>query len=171
MTLEKINTLSERDAHTLFRLCCGSKRWAQEMTSHRRFQNREEMLAIAEEVWNNLSHDDWKEAFAQHPRIGDIKSLWKEFSTTAQWAEGEQAGVKQTSEKVLKALAEGNKLYEAKFGYIFIVCATGKSAEEMLAILNIRLNNYPADEIKIAAAEQAKITRLRLEKLLNTIVQ
>ena len=124
------------------------------------------MLSAADEVWFGLKSEDWKEAFAHHPRIGDIKDLRKKFADTAGLAEGEQSGVNQTSEYVLKALAEGNNLYEAKFGYIFIVYATGKSAEEMLATLNARLDNHPADEIKIAAAEQAKITRLRLEKML-----
>ena len=169
MTLEKINTLSLRDAQTLFQRCCGSPRWVRTMTQRRPFATTDELFSVAETVWNNLSEDDWKEAFAQHPRIGDIKELRRKFTSTADWAEGEQAGVRQTSEKVLKALYEGNNLYEAKFGYIFIVCATGKSAGEMLTLLNERLDNFPKDEIRIAAGEQAKITRLRLEKVLATV--
>lgn len=90
----------------------------------------------------------------------------KRFASTAQWASGEQSGVNAAKSETIQALAEGNHLYEEKFGYIFIVCATGKSAAEMLAILQTRLNNEPADEIKIAAAEQNKITKLRLQKLL-----
>jgi len=125
------------------------------------------MFAVAGETWNKLTPGDWKEAFSHHPKIGDIKSLRQKFASTAQWAEGEQSGVAQTSERVLRELAEGNNLYEAKFGYIFIVCATGKGAEEMLEMLNRRLSNYPEEEIRIAAEEQRKITRLRLEKLLN----
>lgn len=167
MTLEKINTLTPRDAVTLFRQCCGSLRWAQKMQARRPFGDVHELFSVAEEVWNTLTSEDWKEAFFHHPKIGDIKELRKKFAATAQWAEGEQAGVRESSEKVLKALAEGNNLYEAKFGYIFIVCATGKSAEEMLALLNTRLNNVPHEEIGIAAGEQAKITRIRLEKLLS----
>ena len=168
VTLEKLNTLSERDAKTFFRLCCGSRHWINEMTKYRPFHSQDILFATAEDVWHKLSFDDWKEAFTHHPRIGDIKELRKKFASTAHLAEGEQAGVVRTSEKVLKALAEGNKLYEAKFGYIFIVCATGKSAEVMLDLLNARLHNYPSDEIKIAAGEQAKITRIRIEKALSS---
>src|SRR5947207_2558399 len=114
------------------------------MTEHRPFATAAEMLEASDELWSGLSADDWKEAFAHHPRIGDIKSLRAKFASTSQWAEGEQSGVRGTSENILKALADGNKLYEAKFGYIFIVCATGKSAEEMLGLLNQRLNHIPS---------------------------
>ncbi|HEV8539220.1 MAG TPA: 2-oxo-4-hydroxy-4-carboxy-5-ureidoimidazoline decarboxylase [Bacteroidota bacterium] len=176
MTLEKINSLSPRDAVTLFRQCCGSLRWAQAMGERRPFGDEQQLFGVAEEVWDALAHDDWKEAFARHPRIGDIKSLRKKFTRPSperegaalEWAKGEQAGAEGASEKVLKALVEGNNLYEAKFGFIFIVCATGKSAEEMLSILNQRLSNMPTEEIRTAANEQAKITRIRLEKLLSS---
>jgi 2-oxo-4-hydroxy-4-carboxy-5-ureidoimidazoline decarboxylase len=167
MTLDKLNSLSPRDAVTLFRQCCGSLRWAEEMQTRRPFGNLAQLYAIADEIWNRLSVDDWKEAFSHHPKIGDIEELRKKFAFTAHLAEGEQSGVAGTSEKVFKALSEGNLLYEAKFGYIFIVCATGKSAEEMLSLLNARLNNIPSEEIIIAAGEQAKITRIRLEKIVT----
>lgn len=166
MTLDEFNTLPESQARSELLRCCGSRRWALEMSARRPFGNFKEMLDAAEKFWTSLAPNDWKEAFSHHPKIGDIKSLRKRFASSAQWAEGEQAGVTQTSEKVLKELAEGNKLYEAKFGYIFIVCATDKSADEMLVLLQQRLSNVPADELKIAVGEQAKITRLRLEKLL-----
>jgi 2-oxo-4-hydroxy-4-carboxy-5-ureidoimidazoline decarboxylase len=168
MTLEKINSLSDRDAHTLFHLACGSRKWSEEMVARRPFTNPEQLYAVAEEIWGGLSEDDWKEAFAQHPRIGDTKEIRKKFGRASAWMLEEQSGANHVSERVLKAIADGNALYEAKFGFIFIVCATGKTAEEMLALLNERLNNYPAREIAIAAAEQAKITRLRLEKILNS---
>ena len=166
MTLDRLNTLSPRDAVTLFRRCCGSLRWAQSMQERRPFTGVGQLHTVAKAVWNGMTPDEWREAFAQHPRIGDIKSLRKKFSTASDWAKGEQAEASGASERVLKSLYESNNLYEAKFGYIFIVSATGKSAEEMLAILNRRLNNAPSEEIKIAAQEHAKITRLRLEKLL-----
>ena len=95
-----------------------------------------------------------------------MEALREKFASTSTWAEGEQAAVKQASQETLEALAAGNEDYERKFGYIFIVCATGKTADEMLALLQARLPNTPADEILIAAGEQDKITRLRLEKLL-----
>ena len=126
-----------------------------------------ELLDDAEDEWYKCSPEDWKEAFSHHPKIGDIDSLKKKFASTANWAMGEQSGTSTASEETIKALAKGNKEYEGKFGYIFIVCATGKSADEMLAILNSRLPNDPKKEIEIAADEQNKITRLRLEKLLD----
>jgi 2-oxo-4-hydroxy-4-carboxy-5-ureidoimidazoline decarboxylase len=126
-----------------------------------------ELLEDAEEQWWLCSEDDWKEAFTHHPRIGDLASLKEKFAGTAAWASGEQSGALSASDETLKALAEANRLYEEKFGYIFIVCATGKPAEEMLALLKERLNNNPEEEIRIAADEQNKITRLRIEKLLE----
>jgi 2-oxo-4-hydroxy-4-carboxy-5-ureidoimidazoline decarboxylase len=126
-----------------------------------------EILEDAEEQWWKCSEADWKEAFAHHPKIGDVESLKKKFAATAQWASGEQSGVTTASQQTIEALAEGNRDYEEKFGYIFIVCATGKSAEEMLEILQSRLPNSPEDEIQIAADEQNKITKLRIEKLLE----
>ena len=156
------------EAVILFRQCCGSIRWANGMQERRPFRDIQHLVAVADEVWNALSHDDWKEAFSHHPKIGDIKDLRKRFPATAQLSEGEQAGLAVTTENILKALAEGNSLYEAKFGYIFIVCATGKTAEEMLDLLNKRLNNIPSEEIRIAAGEQAKITKIRLNKIIST---
>jgi 2-oxo-4-hydroxy-4-carboxy-5-ureidoimidazoline decarboxylase len=164
MTLEELNSLSPRDCVTLFRQCCGSVRWAQAMRDRRPFQSARHLYEVAEEIWNGLAPEDWNEAFAHHPKIGDITSLRKKYRDTG--ASREQSGVRGAPERTLKALAEGNNLYEAKFGYIFIVCASGKSADEMLAILNKRLGNIPSEEMKIAAREQAKITRLRLETLL-----
>lgn len=131
------------------------------------FQNQEELFAAAEEIWFKLLPNDWLEAFAHHPKIGDLNSLRAKFASTRQWAEGEQARVSTASEEVLRALAEGNAQYENKFGYIFIVCATGKSAEEMLTILQSRLSNEHATELYLAAVEQSKITKIRLEKLLS----
>ena len=126
-----------------------------------------ELLEDAEEQWFKCSERDWKEAFAQHPKIGDIESLNKKFSSTAQWASGEQSGVGNALPETINALAEGNKRYEEKFGYIFIVCATGQTADEMLAMLQTRLQNNPEVEIEIAADEQNKITKLRIEKLVE----
>ena len=126
-----------------------------------------ELLEDAEEVWYECNEEDWKEAFAHHPKIGDMDSLKEKFASTAEWASGEQKGVNNASPQTLQALADANKLYEDKFGYTFIVCATGRSAEEMLGMLQSRLQNDPKEEIKVAADEQNKITKLRLEKLLN----
>jgi len=142
--------------------------WAKMMMTHFPVDDLVELLETAEEVWFDCGEVDWKEAFEHHPRIGDLESLTKKFTSTAAWASAEQSGVQSASPQTIEALAEGNKQYEEKFGYIFIVCATGLSAEEILGNLQSRLRNIPAEELKIAADEQNKITRLRLEKLLDT---
>jgi len=167
MTLDHLNTLPEEEARVAFLRCCGATQWARQMTTRRPFANPEVLFAAADEIWAGLSQDDWLEAFAHHPRIGDLDSLRTRFAGTRAWAEGEQAGAATASEEVLHALAEGNRAYEERFGYIFIVCATGKSADEMLGLLHVRLPNTPTAELPVAAEEQRKITRLRLEKLLK----
>ena len=126
----------------------------------------ETLMDEAKTKWNELAETDWREAFTYHPKIGDVNSLKEKFASTSTWAEGEQGAVKEASQAALEALAAGNDEYERKFGYIFIVCATGKSVDEMLALLQARLVNSLEDEIVIAMGEQGKITRLRLEKLL-----
>jgi 2-oxo-4-hydroxy-4-carboxy-5-ureidoimidazoline decarboxylase len=138
------------------------------MVSERPFPSVGKVFDAAGRIWNALSQADWKEAFSHHPRIGDLKGLRQKFATTANWASKEQAGVDGASDELLSGLAEKNRLYEEKFGYIFIVCATGKSAGEMLALVSERMKNEPGAEIRLAAAEQAKITKLRLEKLFAT---
>jgi len=168
MNLDLLNQLSEEEAKAELLRCCGSKRWAAQMLERRPFSGTPDLLAAAEDIWNALSAYDWIEAFSRHPKIGDLESLRAKFATTQKWAEGEQAGVKSAPEEVLKALAEGNERYEKKFGFIFIVNATGKGAEEMLRLLKERLSNDLATELKIAAAEQNKIIRIRLQKLLQT---
>ncbi len=165
MNVESLNAMSPDAARAALLRCCGSRRWANAMTSRRPFASADEAFAAADEIWAGLDRADWLEAFAAHPRIGDLESLRRRFASTADWASGEQAGVAGAGDDIITSLAEGNRDYEAKFGYIFIVCATGKTAPEMLAILRGRLSNDPSTELRIAAGEQAKITRLRLEKL------
>ena len=167
MTLHELNMLPKQALSDALMKCCGSSAWVNRMMSFFPADDLVELLEDAEEQWWKCSQEDWKEAFAQHPRIGDIGSLKKKFGATADWASGEQSGTSTASLETLKALAEGNRQYEEKFGYIFIVCATGKSADEMLGLLRDRLKNDPAEEIEIAADEQNKITKLRLEKLLQ----
>ncbi len=166
MHFAQLNRLDSQTAQAELLRCCGASRWVKEMASCRPFHDETKFFAAADEIWWQLSPEDWREAFSHHPRIGGLDGLRKKFTSTREWSMGEQTGVQEAAEDVLKALAAGNTAYEEKFGYIFIVCATGKSAEEMLAILQQRLPNDPAVEIKIAAEEQSKITRIRLEKLL-----
>lgn len=167
MTLHALNMLSKPQLRQELLKCCGSSAWVEKVMSFFPVEDLVELLNDAEEQWYKCSPEDWKEAFSHHPKIGDIDSLKKKFASTANWAMGEQSGTGTASEETIRELAKGNKEYEEKFGYIFIVCATGKSAAEMLDILQSRLPNDPQKEIGIAADEQNKITRLRLEKLLD----
>jgi len=131
----------------------------------RPFRSDQALYEAARREWFALGPDDWKDAFAAHPRIGDQKSLRGRFPATHQLSESEQAGVRAASDDVLDALAANNAEYEQRFGYIFIVCATGKSADEMLNLLHARLQNDPPSELRVAAFEQASITELRLRGL------
>jgi 2-oxo-4-hydroxy-4-carboxy-5-ureidoimidazoline decarboxylase len=159
-----LNEMTPDDARAAFLRCCGSRRWAEAMTARRPYLSREALFQAAEEIDAQLTRADWLEAFAAHPRIGDLEALRKQFASTASWCSSEQAGVTEADEKVLRDLAQGNREYERRFGYLFIVCASGKSAAEMLAILRARLENQEEEELRVAAREQARITRLRLDK-------
>jgi 2-oxo-4-hydroxy-4-carboxy-5-ureidoimidazoline decarboxylase len=167
VTLHEFNILSKQQLIEELTKCCGSSTWVNNMLPFIPADDMVELLEDAEEQWYKCSETDWKEAFTHHPKIGDIESLTKKFASTAQWASGEQSGVNTASPEIIEALVEGNLLYDKKFGYTFIVCATGKKAEEMLAILQSRLLNAPEDELEIAAEEQNKITKLRIQKLLE----
>lgn len=166
MTIIELNKLESAALRDVLGLCCGAAAWVEGMLEVFPVATKEALLQDAERVWYSCEEEDWREAFTHHPRIGDIESLKVKFRSTGQWAAGEQSGVNAASEEVLKELAAGNEAYEKRFGYIFIVCATGKSAVEMLALLEARLGNAPETEIRIAMGEQNKITRIRLEKLL-----
>ena len=167
MNLKWLNELPADEAVAEFAKCCGAKRWAETMTERRPYSSVEELTRIAGDTWASLSHEDWLEAFRSHPKIGE-KNAAEAVSTQAQhWSGQEQSGVRNADHDTIDSLAHLNRAYEEKFGFIFIVCATGKSAAEMLAILRERLQNDAATELPIAAAEQAKITELRLKKLVN----
>jgi 2-oxo-4-hydroxy-4-carboxy-5-ureidoimidazoline decarboxylase len=165
MTLSDLNTLSPTARAEALGTCCGATAWVAALNQQFPVASAAALHEAAERIWDNLGEADWREAFAHHPKIGDVNALKEKFASTATWAAGEQGAVRQASQETLEALAAGNDAYEQKFGYIFIVCATGKSADEMLALLQARLPNEPVQEIHVARNEQAKITRLRLEKL------
>lgn len=165
--LDELNQAAQEIAPSLFLDCCGSQNWARQMTAARPFADVTELIKQAEQIWLNLATDDWLEAFAAHPKIGARKAAPKQQAQSADWSRGEQAGTHDAADSILEALAEANRLYEKKFGYIFIVCATGKSAEEMLDICRRRLKNDADSEIRIAADEQRKITEIRLKKMLE----
>ena len=156
---------SQEELFDCFLRCCGSKNWATMMTSYEKFQSTDELQAVAIQVWQQMTKDDILEAFRAHPMIGaDIEELKRKFQKTSSWSEKEQSGMQSASDETIFALQQANQEYLDRFGYIFIVCATGKSAEEMLALLLERLHNDSEDELQIAAREQQKITALRLEK-------
>ncbi|HMD35993.1 MAG TPA: 2-oxo-4-hydroxy-4-carboxy-5-ureidoimidazoline decarboxylase [Vicinamibacterales bacterium] len=159
MTLAQLDAASTDEAFAAFARCCGSRRWAEGMTAARPFANADAMTVTGDVIWAALDRADWLEAFAAHPRIGDARASGD--------AATEQAGAADGDADVKRRLAERNRDYENRFGYIFIVCATGRSASQMLAMLECRLSNDPGRELSIAAAEQRQITRLRLAKLLD----
>ena len=162
-----LNALPPARAEAAFLACCGSRIWAQRMTDGRPYADTAELLETADRVWWSLEPADWHEAFAAHPRIGERKSSGDE--QFRRWSEQEQAGALSSKTSadspILAELAEANRLYEERFGHIFIVCATGKGAREMLGLLRSRLPNDPATELRVAAEEQRKITHLRLLKI------
>jgi OHCU decarboxylase len=166
--LARLNELSATEAERELLKCCGSTGWARALVAQRPFHETQELLTAADDIWRNLSEDDWLEAFAAHPKIGGRKAAREQNAQAAKWSEQEQSGARDADAKTLDELAEANRLYEEKFGHIFIVCATGKTAVEMLALLRTRLPNDASVELSNAAEEQRRITRLRLEKLLTT---
>ncbi len=165
--LSRLNSLTPQEATDELLKCCGSTRWAGRVTALRPFRDVPELLATADGVWSELSREDWLEAFRSHPKIGEKKASQNVSVDAQRWSEREQAAARAAAPEILAALAEANRVYEDKFGYIFIVCATGKTAGEMLALLQARLDNDPDPELRIAAEEQRRITQLRLQKLLS----
>ncbi|MBZ5611929.1 MAG: 2-oxo-4-hydroxy-4-carboxy-5-ureidoimidazoline decarboxylase [Acidobacteriia bacterium] len=158
MTLAELNKLPRYRAEEEFLKCCGSTGWVRAMARRRPFANFERLLQAATEIWRRLDASDWMEAFGAHPRIGDRRPA-------AAWSAEEQSGMNRAATAVATAIEEANQEYFKKFGFIFIICASGKSAEEMLASLRSRMSNPPEEEIRVAAEEQNKITHLRLRKL------
>ena len=162
-----MNSLSHANAEAEFLKCCGSQRFASAMTAARPFADVDDLLTKADSIWRSLRSEDWLEAFRAHPKIGEKNAAAAQSEEARKWSAQEQSRVNDAAATTLAALAAGNRDYEQRFGFIFIVCATGKGSEEMLAILQARLQNDAENEIAIAAGEQRKITRLRLEKLLQ----
>ena len=166
MSLSDVNALSVEDATHAFMQCCTSSTWVKRMVESRPYADAEALVQAANENWLDLQEADFLEAFEGHPKIGDVSSLKAKYANTKELASGEQSGVNAADEATIEALANGNTEYEKKFGFIFIVCATGKSAGEMLELLNARLPNDRDTELKNAAEEQRKIFHIRLNKLI-----
>jgi OHCU decarboxylase len=180
MTLDELNALDGEAAEQVFRRCCGSSRWAREMAARRPFLDTATMSGDADRIWLALDASDWREAFAAHPRIGEQRQAGGSVGAggaggaaagadraAPDWPAGEQAGMAAATDAVRDRLARANREYEARFGFIYVVCATGKTAGEMLDIAERRLRHAPGRELAVAAEEQRQITRLRLEKLIS----
>ena len=165
MTLDDFNKLNDQQAYQQLMLCNTSSKWCQAMIAQRPWESLQSLMLLAIRCWLLSDEEDLLEAFEGHPQIGDITTLREKYQESKAIAGDEQSGVEQASEKVLQDLASGNKAYYQKMGFIFIVCASGKTAEEMLELLQERLNNSRQQELDNAAIEQAKITQIRLQKL------
>ena len=159
MTLQELNTLPVDEARRALETCCGSQRWSAAVAARRPFSSVDQLQAIADEEWSKLKYHDWIEAFSHHPRIGDRKATGT--------AATEQSGTANAPTPMLRELERLNRLYEEKFGFVFLIFASGKSAEEMLDALEHRILNGREIEMQNAVNEQAKITRLRLSRLLG----
>jgi 2-oxo-4-hydroxy-4-carboxy-5-ureidoimidazoline decarboxylase len=167
LSIAELDAMPEGAAAALLAECCGSSRWVRAMVARRPFGRRERVRSAAEEIWRSLDPADWKEAFAHHPRIGEERSAAPQGPQGRAWSRAEQAGMRQAGDQVRAALASANREYERRFGYGYLVCATGRTADELLAMARERLGNEPGRELAIAAEEQRKITALRLERLLR----
>jgi OHCU decarboxylase len=165
--IERLNNLTHDEAEAELLKCCGATAWACGMSARRPFGGAGDVERAAQEAWGGLDEEDWLEAFSRHPKIGESKSATEQTHKEQSWSEQEQSGVSAADEAARAELAELNREYEAKFGYIFIICATGKSPAQVLAALKSRMANDAETELKVASAEQRRITQLRLEKLLE----
>ncbi len=165
--LRWLNALPDEAARASLLNCCGSSTWAQRVADGRPFRDAAQLFDAAREVWEKLGKNDRLEAFSHHPKIGERTAAAGQPPEAQRWSQQEQRSVSNSAPQVRDELTNANQIYQARFGYIFIVCASGKSTEEMLALLRERLKNDPETELRTAAGEQQKITRLRLEKMLE----
>jgi OHCU decarboxylase len=159
-SLDRFNQLSDEEAAGELLAVCHSRRWAKEVAAGRPYPDVAALQRAADDVWLHLSPEDWREAFEAHPRIGEGGGA------SADWSRQEQAGVGDAGQDVRDRLARGNAAYEARFGHVFLISAAGRDADEILAALTERLGNDPDTELRVAAEEHRRITRLRLERLL-----
>ena len=167
LTIARLDALPDAEARTLLASCCGSRAWVGDMLSRRPFGSTDALLTAAAEIWWSLAPDDRREAFDHHPRIGERDAAIGQGERAEAWSREEQGELHVAKDGVRSELARANREYEERFGHIYLVSASGKSAEELLATLRARLSNDPAAELLVAAGEQAKITAIRLDRLVN----
>lgn len=163
--LARWNALPAEAAERELADACAARRWVVAVAAERPFDSFDSLVAAAERAFDCLAPEDWLEALAAHPRIGERADAGRQSARGERFSAGEQAGAADAPAAVATALAAGNWRYEARFGHTYVVCASGRSGEEMLALLERRLANEPAAELVVAAEEQRRITRLRLERL------
>jgi OHCU decarboxylase len=157
--LRRLNALPDQEARMELLACCGSRRWAARVSAGRPYADKEALLATADAAWDAATEADLREAFAAHPRIGEPERGGAQERR-------EQAASADADDATRDALRECNRAYEERFGHIYLVFASGRSASDLLENLRSRLGNDPATELRVAAEEQRAITRLRLQKLL-----
>jgi OHCU decarboxylase len=166
-TLTNWNTAPEQTALEAMLTCCGATRWAAAMTAARPIPTPESLYETADRIWSQMQEPDWLEAFACHPRIGDRKPVAHVSTQSASWSKQEQSSTQTAADQTLLRLALLNAQYKEQFGFTYIICATGKSVEEMLAILERRSANDRITELKEAAEQQRQIILIRLSKWLQ----
>jgi OHCU decarboxylase len=166
VTLDELNALPDAAAGDVFTACCGAHRWVAAMIARRPFASIDSLIGAANDVWRATTENDWREAFDHHPRIGEARSAAPQDHRATTWSSGEQSRANAADTDVKRQLSVVNAEYEARFGHIYIVCASGRPADELLSVARSRLGNDPDTELRVAAEEQRKITELRLRKLL-----
>ena len=154
-------------ANEMLRACCGATRWVEGMLARRPFGSIHALLTVADDVWRTLGPADWREAFEHHPRLGESGGAAAQGPRARAWSSGEQSGMAGAGSDERAALTSANAAYEARFGYICIICATGLGVADIVTLTEERLRNEPNEELPVAAEEQRKITRLRLLKLFH----
>lgn len=167
ITVSQLDEMSQEEAAPLLADCCASGRWVRMMLARRPFRSGDAVFFAADTFWNSLTSRDRLEAFSHHPRIGEKNGEMAQGEKGTAWSAAEQSGLDRVDLTRKRELADINREYEERFGYIYIVCAAGKTAEELIGVARARLGNNPARELVVASEEQRKIMRLRLEKLLN----
>lgn len=167
LSLNQFNALSGTEAISLLTTCCTSQNWAQQLASNRPFGSLSSLLSVSDSIWQRMQEEDYLQAFEGHPQIGDVSTLSKKYQNTAASAASEQSAVNEADKNTITALAAANKAYLTKFGFIFIVFASDKSAKQMLDLITERLSNTRQQELINGATEQNKITRHRLQSLID----
>ncbi|WP_017446467.1 2-oxo-4-hydroxy-4-carboxy-5-ureidoimidazoline decarboxylase [Gayadomonas joobiniege] len=169
MTLEDFNVLPEAAARQTLTDCCSATQWVSQMLAKRPFTNVGQFHDTSAKIWRSCTETDYLQAFEGHPQIGNMASLKAKYARSASLCNHEQSSMQQADEELIQQMADLNQAYLKKFGFIYIVYASDKSPQQMLSLLKERLTNSRAIELKIAAAEQYKITHLRINKLLGLI--